>query len=76
MKNKSNITVTDDGFVEKSSGRKIVSPLDIGYTLRLEAMKAVSKTEVDSVQHLLVHTDWVYNYLISGKMPTEKETSD
>ena len=28
MKNKSNITKTKDGFVEKSTGRKIESPLD------------------------------------------------
>ena len=29
MTKKTNITTTDDGLVEKSSGRKIVSPLDI-----------------------------------------------
>ena len=74
MKNKSNITLTKDGLVEKSTGRKIESPLDIEPMLRLEALNAVSKTKVDSVHHLLVHTDWVYNYLISGNMPAE-ETS-
>ena len=29
MKNKSNITVTKNGFIEKSTRRKSVSPLDI-----------------------------------------------
>lgn len=29
MKNKNNIAATDDGFVEKSTSRKIESPLDI-----------------------------------------------
>ncbi len=29
MKNKSNLTVTKDGLIEKSTGRKIVSPLDL-----------------------------------------------
>ena len=28
MKNQNNIIVTKDGLVEKSSGRKIVSPID------------------------------------------------
>ena len=43
--------------------------------LRLEALKAVSKIkDQGEVYHLLIHTNWVFEYLVSGKMPEVEKT--
>lgn len=41
--------------------------------LRLEALKAASKVPVQNINSLIIHTEWLYKYLCTGKRPEESE---